>query len=160
MPKNDSENLDNTEATQTPAEYTPEAAAEESDATVTPIAEVRERKRGLGTGAIIGISAAGVALLAGVFGSGIAVANVIGHSGGGPVAGMVGQGPALGQMGDGDGDGPHGKRGPHGGMAGEIEGGLEADGSMPGNVPHQHDANGNDIIPEGYPTTTPSTTTN
>ena len=168
MPKNDNENLDNTEATQTPAEYTPGAATEESDATVTPIAEVRERKRGLGTGAIIGISAAGVALLAGVFGSGIAVANVIGHNGGGPVAGLAGQAPLQGEMGDrggdGDGDGPHGQRGPHGGkpgqMAGAVEGGLEADGSMPGNVPHEHDANGNDIIPEGYPTTTPSTTTN
>ena len=43
-------------------------------------------------------------------------------------------------------------------MAGAPQGGLEADGSMPGNVPHEHDANGNDIIPEGYPTTTPSTT--
>lgn len=164
MPKNDNENLDNTEATQTPAEYTPEATAEESDAPVTPIAEARERKRGLGTGAIIGISAAGVALLAGVFGSGIAVANVIGHNGGGPVAGLAGQAPLQGEMGDGDGDGHHGKRGPHGGkpgqMAGAAEGGLEADGSMPGNVPHEHDANGNDIIPEGYPTTTPSTTTN
>ena len=164
MPKNDNENLDNTEATQTPAEYTPEAVAEESEAPVTPITEARARKRGLGTGAIIGISAAGVALLAGVFGSGIAVANVIGHNGAAPALGMVGQGPAQGQMGDGDGDGPHGKRGPHGGPAGQMpggaQGGLEADGSMPGNVPHEQDANGNDIIPEGYPTTTPSTTTN
>jgi hypothetical protein len=160
MPKNDNnDNLDNAEATQTPAEYTPEAVAEETEETVTPITEARSKRR-LGTGAIIGISAASVALLAGVFGGGMAVANVIGH--GAPPLGLAGQGPVQGQMGDGDGDGPHGKpgHGPKGGMAGAPQGGLEADGSMPGNVPHEHDANGNDIIPEGYPTTTPSTTTN
>ena len=161
MPKNDNDNndnLDNAEATQTPAEYTPEAVAEETEETVTPITEARSKRR-LGTGAIIGISAASVALLAGVFGGGMAVANVIGH-GGAPALGLAGQGPAQGHMGDGDGDGPHGKpgHGPKGGMAGAPQGGLEADGSMPGNVPHEHDANGNDIIPEGYPTTTPSTT--
>ena len=159
MPKNENENLDNTEATQTPAEYTPEAVAEESDAPVTPIAEARARKRRLGTGAIVGISAAGVALLAGVFGSGVAVANVIGHNGGGPAVGMVGQDGAQGMMGDGDGDGPHGQRGPQGGMPGGQQG-PDADGSVPGNVPHQHDANGNDIVPDGTSTTTPSTTTN
>ena len=162
MPKNDNnDNLDNAEATQTPAEYTPEAVAEETEETVTPITEARSKRR-LGTGAIIGISAASVALLAGVFGGGMAVANVLGH--GGAPLGLAGQGPAQGHMGDGDGDGPRGHGGPKGGMpggpAGAPQGGLEADGSMPGNVPHQHDANGNDIIPEGYPTTSPSTTTN
>ena len=161
MPKNDNnENLDNAEATQTPAEYTPEAVAEETEeAPVSPIENARKRR--LGTGAIIGISAASVALLAGVFGSGVAVANLIGH-GGGPLPALAGQGPDGGHMGDGDGDGPHGKggHGPQAGQAGVPQGGLEADGSMPGNVPHQHDANGNDIIPEGYPTTAPSTTTN
>jgi hypothetical protein len=159
MPKNDNnDKLDNAEATQTPAEYTPEAAAEETEAPVTEIAEARKRR--LGAGAIVGISAASVALLAGVFGSGIAVANVIGHAGGGPQAG--GQPPAHMEM---DNDGPQGGgqghegkhgHGPKGGMAGGQQGGLEADGSMPGNVPHEHDANGNDIIPEGYPTTAPT----
>ena len=160
MPKNDNnDNLDNAEATQTPAEYTPEATAEETEAPVTPIENARTKRR-LGTGAIIGISAASVALLAGVFGSGIAVANVIGHNGGAPL-GLAGQGPAQGQMGDGDGDRHHGKpgQGPQGAMPGAPQGGLEADGSMPGNVPHQHDANGNDIIPEGYPTTAPAPAT-
>ena len=163
MPKNNNnDNLDNAEATQTPAEYTPEATAEESDATVTPIAEARSKRR-LGPGAIVGISAASVALLAGVFGSGIAVANVIGHAGGGPQAG--GQPPAHMEMDNdgpkGGGEGHEGKRGhgPKGGMAGAPAGGLEADGSMPGNVPHEHDANGNDIIPEGYPTTAPTPAT-
>ena len=113
MPKN--ENNENLEATQAPAEFTPEAP--EADAAeaenVTPIETARKRK--LGTGAIVGISAAGVALLAGVFGSGVAVANTIGHAGDrGPVAGMNGQnlgemaqGGQMpgGQMGDMDGDG-------------------------------------------------------
>lgn len=162
MPKNDNnDNLDNAEATQTPAEYTPEAVTEETEETVTPITEARSKRR-LGTGAIIGISAASVALLAGVFGGGMAVANVLGH--GGAPLGLAGQGPDQGHMGDGDGDGHRGHGGPKSGMpggpAGAPQGGLEADGSMPGNVPHQHDANGNDIIPEGYPTTAPSTTTN
>ncbi|MEY4532281.1 MAG: hypothetical protein RI926_50 [Actinomycetota bacterium] len=162
MPKNDkNDNLNNSEATQTPAEYTPQAAAEEVDAPVTAIEEGRKRR--LGTGAIIGISAASVALLAGVFGSGIAVANVIGHQGGGPQAG--GQPPAHMEMDNdgpkGGGEGHEGKRGhgPKGGMAGGPQGGLEADGSMPGNVPHEHDENGNDIIPEGYPTTAPAPAT-
>ena len=163
MPKNDNkDNLDNAEATQTPAEYTPEAAAKETETPVTPLAEARTKRR-LGTGAIIGISAASVALLAGVFGSGIAVANVIGHAGGGPQA--AGQAPAHIEMGEGGpqggGEGNEGKRGhgPKGEMAGGPQGGLEADGSMPGNVPHEHDANGNDIIPEGYPTTAPAPAT-
>ena len=55
MPKNDNDNLDNAEATQTPAEYTPEAVAEETEETVTPITEARSKRR-LGTGAIIGIA--------------------------------------------------------------------------------------------------------
>jgi hypothetical protein len=159
MPKNDNnDNLENAEATQTPAEYTPEAVDEETEAPVTSIENARAKRR-LGTGAIIGISAASVALLAGVFGSGIAVANVIGHAGGAPL-GLAGQGPAQGH-GDGDVDRHHGKpgQGPQGGMPGAPQGGLEADGSMPGNVPHEHDANGNDIIPEGYPTTAPSPAT-
>ena len=163
MPKNDNnDNLDNAEATQTPAEYTPEAVAEETETEVTPIAEARSKRR-LGTGAIIGISAASGALLAGVFGSGIAVANVIGHAGGGPQA--AGQPPAHMELGEGGpqggGEGHEGKRGhgPKGEMAGGPQGGLEADGSMPGNVPHEHDANGNDIIPEGYPTTAPAPAT-
>jgi hypothetical protein len=161
MPKNENtDNLDNAEATQTPAEYTPEAVTEEAVAPVTPIAEARTRR--LGTGAIVGISAASLALLAGVFGGGVAVANVIGHADRPALADMAGQGPAQGQMGDRDGDGPHGPKGghgPQGAPAGAPQGGLEADGTMPGNVPHQHDANGNDIIPEGYPTTTPAPAT-
>ncbi len=157
MPKNDNnDNLDNAEATQTPAEYTPEAVAEETEETVTPITEARSTRR-LGTGAIIGISAASVALLAGVFGGGMAVANVLGH--GGAPLGLAGQGPDQGHMGDGDGDGPHGHGGPKGGMPGGQPG-VDSDGSVPGNVPHQHDANGNDIVPDGTATTTPSTTTN
>ena len=170
MPKNDNnENLDNVEATQTPAEYTPAATAEESETPVTPISEARSKRR-LGTGAIVGISAASVALLAGVFGGGVAVANVMTHNGGGPQAGgqppvhmeMDNDGPkAGGPSHEGSEEGHEGKRGhgPKGGMAGGPQGGLEADGSMPGNVPHEHDANGNDIIPEGYPTTAPAPAT-
>ena len=159
MPKNDNnDNLDNAEATQTPAEYTPEAVAEETEENVTPIAEALSKRR-LGTGAIVGISAASVALLAGVFGGGVAVANVIGHGDRGAQVGMNGQGPAQGQMGDGDGDGPHGHGGPKGGMPGGQPG-VDSDGSVPGNVPHQHDANGNDIVPDGTATTAPSATTN
>ncbi len=179
MPKND--NNDNVEI---PAEFTPaapEATAEQAE-NVSPIEEGRKRR--LGTGAILGISAAGLVLLAGVFGGGMAVANVIDHNNR-PPAGMAegltgqlpgdgghmdgdhdGDGPRGGHMdGDHDGDGPRGghegKRGhgPQAGMAGGAQGGLEADGSMPGNVPHEHDANGNDIIPEGYPTTTPAPAT-
>lgn len=162
MPKNDkNDNLNNSEANQIPAEYTPQVAVEKADA---PVAAIQEgRKRTLGTGAIIGISAASVALLAGVFGSGIAVANVIGHQGDGPQAG--GQPPAHMEMDKDDlkggPEGYEGKRGhgPKGGMAGGPRGGLEEDGSMPGNVPHQHDVNRNDIIPEGYPTTAPAPAT-
>ncbi|MDH6533255.1 hypothetical protein M2119_001492 [Aurantimicrobium minutum] len=169
MPKDDNtENLDNAEATQAPAEYTPtpetEAAATEADAAVTPIASAR--KRSLGTGAIIGISAAGVALLAGIFGAGVATANAVAHSGPPPMGqvGQVGQAGPQAHMGDMDDDGPreggqHGPKGEHK-PGGPMKGGLEADGSMPGNVPHEHDENGEDIIPEGYNTTapTPSTT--
>ena len=43
----------------------------DENVTVEPVANIAKRK--LGTGTIIGISAAGVALLAGVFGSGIAL---------------------------------------------------------------------------------------
>ena len=165
MPKND--NNDNVEI---PAEFTPaapEATAEQAE-TVSPIEEGRKRR--LGTGAIVGISAAGLVLLAGVFGGGMAVANVIDHNNRPPAGmaeGLTGQLPGDGghMDGDHDGDGPRGghegKRGhgPQAGMAGGAQGGLEADGSMPGNVPHEHDANGNDIIPEGYPTTTPAPAT-
>ena len=105
MPKNDNnDNLENAEATQTPAEYTPEAVAEEAEVPVTPISEARKRR--LGTGAIVGISAASLALLAGVFGGGVAVANVIGHVDRPALAEMAGQGAGQGQMGDRDGDGP------------------------------------------------------
>lgn len=164
MPKDDNtENLDNAEATQTPAEYTPapetEAVAPEADAPVTPIDAAR--KRSLGTGAIIGISAAGVALLAGIFGAGVATANAVSHAGPPPM-GQLDQAGPQGQMGVGDGDRDHGHRGPKGGQkpGGPMQGGLEADGSMPGNVPHEHDENGEDIIPEGYNTTAPTPSTN
>ena len=166
MPKN--ENNENLEATQAPAEFTPEAPQAEAE-NVTPIETARNRK--LGTGAIVGISAAGVALLAGVFGSGVAVANTMGHGADRGPAGMSGQnlgemaqggqmpGGQMGEM-DGDGDGPHGHRGPQGGQkpGGQMSG--DTDGPMSGNMPHQHDANGNDIVPDGTATTTPGATTN
>lgn len=160
MPKEDNtENLDNSEATQAPAEYTPAPEAEEATEAAAPVTPIETaRKRSLGTGAIIGISAAGVALLAGIFGAGVATANAVGHQGP-PAMGQFDQAGPQGQMGDMDGDGP--REGRHHGPQGEqMQGGLDDDGSMPGNVPHEHDANGNDIIPEGYNTTapTPSTT--
>lgn len=163
MPKDDNtENLDNTEATQAPAEYTPAAEeAPEADATVTPIDT--PRKKSLGTGAIIGISAAGVALLAGIFGAGVATAHVLDPQGP-PALGHMDQAGSPEHAEGRDEDGPreggkHGHRGEHK-PGGPMQGGLEADGSMPGNVPHEHDADGNDIIPEGYntPVPTPSTT--
>lgn len=169
MPKN--ENNENLEATQAPAEFTPEAPqAQAAEAVnVTPIETARKRK--LGAGAIVGISAAGVALLAGVFGGGMAVANVIGHDGDrGPAAGMNGhelgemaQGGQMpgGQIGDmdGDGDGPRGHHGPKGQMpGGQMQG--DTDGPMSGDMPHEHDENGQDIVPNGTATTTPGATTN
>jgi hypothetical protein len=170
MPKDDNtENLDNAEATQAPAEYTPAPEAEEANEATAPVTPIETaRKRSLGTGAIIGISAAGVALLAGIFGAGVATANAVGHQSP-PAMGQFNEAGPQGQMGDMDDDGPRegGQHGPKGGQhpggqkpGGQMQGGLEADGSMPGNVPHEHDANGNDIIPEGYNTTapTPSTT--
>lgn len=178
MPKNDkNENVENSQADsastasvgQTPAEYTPTASQDDSTASVTPIAEARTRR--LGTGAIIGISAASVALLAGVFGGGMAVANVVGHEDRGPAGqaqvhsemddeGSMAQGP-QGKQGK-QGKGPEGGKshGPAGAAGGMQSGGLEADGSMPGHVPHEHDAQGNDIIPEGYPATPAPAATN
>ncbi len=178
MPKNDkNENVENSQADsastasvgQTPAEYTPTVSSSESTASVTPIEEARTRR--LGTGAIIGISAASVALLAGVFGGGMAVANVVGHEDRGPAGqaqvhsemddeGSMAQGP-QGKQGK-QGKGPEGGKshGPAGAAGGMQSGGLEADGSMPGHVPHEHDAQGNDIIPEGYPATPAPSATN
>jgi hypothetical protein len=178
MPKNDkNENIDNSQAEststasseQTPAEYTPTSSHDESTAAVTPIEEARTRR--LGTGAIIGISAASVALLAGVFGGGIAVANVVGDQDRGPAGqaqvhsemddeGSMAQGKQSSQGKQGKhGKGPEGGK-PHGPAAGMQPGGLEADGSMPGHVPHQHDAEGNDVIPKGHRATPAPATTN
>ncbi|MDE2410049.1 MAG: hypothetical protein KGL72_07065 [Actinomycetales bacterium] len=71
--------------------YVPTAesiANAEAAATAAPRAPRTSRR--LGTGAIIGISAAGVALLAGTFGAGAAVGATVAHN----------SRPGIGQMGD------------------------------------------------------------
>lgn len=161
MPKNDKDELNINNAEQAPASYTPPAdtAAEETEA--TPIESARSKRR-LGTGAIIGISAAGVVLLAGVFGGGYALAHTM-EENSRPAMGT--HSDFAGEMGDmdGDGDGPHmpGDQAQPGQMKqrhGQMPEG-DQDGPMPGNVPHQHDANGQDIVPEGTTTPAPSATT-
>lgn len=149
MPKNENEN-ENIDNVETPAEYTPPAAEDNAEAeNVTPIEDAPAKKRRLGTAAIVGISAAGVALMAGMFGTGYAVANANEGDHRPPMGAQLnGDAPMLG---DGDmdehmdDDGDAG-RPPHGPKGGHMGG--DKDGSMPGNVPHEHDENGQDIVPE------------
>lgn len=63
--------------------YFPPSEGRIADATATPVGPVTSRApRRLGTGAIIAISAAGVALLAGVFTGGLAVGVAVANHGG------------------------------------------------------------------------------
>ncbi len=154
MPKNENENIDNVE---TPAEYTPPVVEDGAEAeTVSSIEDAPTKKRRLGTAAIVGISAAGVALLAGMFGTGFAVANANEGDHRPPMGEQLnGNAPMMGGE-DMDDDGDAG-RPPHGPKGGHMDG--DDDGPMPGNMPHGHDENGQDIVPEdgGTSTTTPAT---
>jgi hypothetical protein len=110
--------------------------------------------RGLGTGAIIGISAAGVALLAGVFGGGIALGVTAADRGpagiahemseaGGPMHGGEMRGGEMrgGEMLGGPGkDQSHGPRQNSG-----------VNGPMNGHDAEQRQANGRSAAPEGAP---------
>ena len=161
MPKNENENLDHVE---TPAEYTPPVTDEATEAqNVNDIEDASAKKRRLGTGAIIGISAAGVALLGGVFASGYAVASVTDDDHRPPMSGQFSHDSAMmddddrhGDFDDMDSD-DHGPRPPHG-PKGQFSG--DVDGPMPGNMPHEHDENGQDIVPQnsGTSSTTPAPT--
>ncbi len=159
MPKNEKNQND------APAEYTPAAPATNDLAAenVTSSAQKSGARR-LGTGAIIGLSAAGVALLAGVFGTGVAVANGLGDGDGhqqlgGQQLGEMAAG-GQGQM-QGQGRGGHGPQGQQGGqmLPGQMPGDGDGDGPRGGKGPHAHDANGNDIVPDSTATTTPDATT-
>lgn len=161
MPKNDKEFNNTEDAQQAPATYTPPAEAGAQAAQATPI-ETAPSKRRLGAGAIAGISAAGVVLLAGVFGGGYAVAHTLqenSHPAMGEHHEFAGE---MGDM-DGDGDGPHMQDGQmplqQKGQRHGPRGDVDQDGSMPGHVPHKHDANGQDIVPDGTTTPAPSPTT-
>ena len=103
--------------------------------------------RRLGVGAVIGLSAAGLAVLIGAGAAGAAISNAIEHADRGPAhvgeAGhgqMLGQGDGEGREGRGDGDGPRG---------GQMGDGQMGNGMKGDKMPHQHDANGNDIMPDG-----------
>lgn len=110
---------------------------------VTPVAAIRSRR--LGTGVIIGISAAGVALLAGVFGGGIALGAVTAsHGPAGISHGMDEAGSRMqgGQMQGGQMQG------------GQMPGGEKQRGQMPdrpGMLPQERDAQGMKMIPGGTP---------
>jgi len=93
--------------------------------------------RRLGTGAIIGISAAGFALLAGVFGGGVALGNATSHHGGFDQRGHMEQ--ADSRMPDGQFQGGQMQGGP--GNDGDF------DGPMSAQMPHQRDARGNNFAP-------------
>ena len=92
MPKNENEN-----AVDAPVNYVPTA---ESISNASTASAAPTRKRRLGTGAIIGISAASVALLAGTFGAGAAVGATVAHNTR-PGIGQMGEMAQQGQVGQG-----------------------------------------------------------
>ena len=117
-----------------------EAGTSAPNASVTAI-----RSRSLGTGAIIGISAAGVALLAGVFGGGIALGAVtashgrvgISHEMDEAGSRMPGGQMHDGQMQDGQMPGEHKQRG-------QMQ-------DEPGIPPLERDAQGMKMVPSATP---------
>jgi hypothetical protein len=134
-------------AQQAPTEFTPTAGAAEEVA--TPITSVRSKR--LGTGAIIGISAAGLAVIAGSFGAGAAVATVASHNDRG----------GFSQLGDFAQGGPQGQQGqqgqlPQGGPQGQ-NGQVGPNGQQGGKRGPQGAPNG--TAPSGAPTA-PGTKTN
>ncbi len=137
MPTNkDNENA----AAQTPAEYVPSADAAVSEEAPSPFAT---GKRRLGTGAIIGLSAAGLAVIAGAFGAGAAVATVASHN----------DRPAFSQMGD---LAQGGKQGGQQGM--RQQGDMPTDGTQKGKRGPQGQMGPNGTAPSGAPTATPAPT--
>ncbi len=148
----------------TPASvYTPPTESLENDANVAsasenvtaPVTKIGNRR--LGTGVIIGISAAAVALIAGVFGGGIAVgATAANHGPSGDRPQMESaEGPMQG--------GPmeHGEKqgGPmeHGKMQGGP--GSDMDGPRGEDMPRGHDADHDDMMPGSTDSSTGSSST-
>ena len=142
MPKNHNDE----NAQQTPTEFTPSANAVAEAPAAEPFTSSRAKRR-LGTGAIIGISAAGLAVIAGSFGAGAAVATVAAHNdrggfsqlrdmaeGGRNQQGQMGQNGPQGQMGQNGQMGPNGqqgqtKRGPQGAPNGTAPNGTAPSGA-------------------------------
>jgi|GEM_PF-5577591 len=157
MPKNENN------AEQAPKEFTPTPGAAAEDV-ATPITSARSKRR-LGTGAIIGISAAGLAVVAGSFGAGAAVATVASHNdrGGFSQLGDFAQGGPQGQKGQQGQQGQQGPQGqlPQGGQQGQ-NGQVGPNGQQGGKRGPQGAPNGtapNGTAPSGAPTA-PGTTTN
>jgi hypothetical protein len=137
MPKNEN-NVD------APSSYVPTA---ESIANANTASAAPTRTRRLGTGAIIGISAAGVALLAGTFGAGAVVGSAVAHN----------SRPSIGQMGDMAQGGPKGQQGQMG-----QEGQMGQQGGQQGQRPQRGQDGGapngtapNGPAPTGAPTAAP-----
>ena len=126
-------------------------AATKSASNSTRASALASEKTKLSVGAIVGISAAGLALLVGasVAGSAIALAATHGdrpHSQQG-AEGMPGDGDRDGMKGQGKEKGQGGQMGKPGQM-GEMGPG-DGDRDRDGGMPHQHDAEGNDLLPNG-----------
>ena len=137
MPKNEN-NVD------APSSYVPTA---ESIANANTASAAPTRTRRLGTGAIIGISAAGVALLAGTFGAGAAVGSTVAHN----------DRPGIGQMGDMAQGGPKGQQGQQGQMGKQGQMGHD-DQMQQGQRPQRGQQAPNGTAPNGpAPTSAPTT---
>ncbi len=165
MPKNDNsnENQDNVDAVdaapQVPASvYTPPVVANsQADAAVAESASdvasaAPQASRRWGTGVIIGLSAASLALLAGAFGGGVAVGATADNHGPGGSGGHSEQ--ASGPMqGDSKQDGPRQDGPKQGGpqqgapMHGNQMQDSDSDGPRDGKMPHPHDGNGQNLMP-------------
>ena len=158
----------------TPASvYTPPTELLENDATVAsagenvtaPVTKIGNRR--LGTGVIIGISAAAVALIAGVFGGGIAVgATAANHGPSGDRPQMESaEGPMQGgAMEHGEKQGgamEHGEK--QGGkmQGGKMQGGpgSDLDGHRGEDMPRGHDADHDDMMPRSTDSSTGSSST-
>ncbi len=131
------------------------SATTKSSSNSTRASALASEKTKLSVGAIVGISAAGLALLVGasVAGSAIALAATHGdrpHSQQG-AEGMPGDGNRDGMKGQGkDQGGQMGEMGEMGEMgSGDGDRDHDRDRDRNGGMPHQHDANGNDLLPNG-----------
>ncbi len=125
--------------------------------------------RRLGVGAVVGASVAGLALLIGAGAAGAAISQAVDHGGREHAehgqAAERGQGDMNdksqqrggpdGEKGPGHGDGPRDGAMKNGAMKGD---GRKGDGMKNGEMPHEHDANGNDIMPDGQIPPAPGTT--